>query len=175
MKTIAWTPSPSLNTADYAIDDEVIFSAISVKQEKRLPLLSALLVAGSYAGLNLPFELRNKGQEVLAIFEPGQPIQGYTTVVQALLAVAAHMDNHAQRAVHRTVNKLKQETVNLYERGVTDGIEAERRRVAESEEEAVNEAARRAEAERETTEFAALSAEAPESTSEPTSAESPPT
>lgn len=161
MRTLAWTPAPSLISADFAIDDEIIFAAYVSKIEKRLPLLAALLVAAAYATENLPFELRNRSQEVLAVFEPGQPIQGYPSIVQAMLDVAAHLDHHAQRAVVRIVDKLKEEAVNVYERGVYHGIEAEQRRVAQEVEDAGNEASRRAEAERETSEFAALSSEAP--------------
>lgn len=128
MKTIAWTPSPDLNSAEFSIDDEVIFSALASKTTKRVTLLGALLAAGAYAGMNLGFEIRNKSQDVLAVFEPGNSVKGYPTIIQALVEVATHLDNHAKNAVTRTVENLKPEAVRLYEQGIVDGVLAERAR-----------------------------------------------
>jgi hypothetical protein len=130
MKTVAWTPSPHLLTAEFAIDDEVVFYSAPAQVDKRTTLMGALLAAAGYAAMNLAFELRNKHQEVLMVFEPGTPVRGYPSLCQSVLEIAVHMDKRVEATLERANAEVKAAAVSLYERGVADGIAAERERIA---------------------------------------------
>jgi hypothetical protein len=131
MKTTAWTPSPSLTTAEFCIDDEVSFYSSSSKVNKRTTLMGALLAAGAYAGMNLPFEILNRSQEVLVVFEPGAVARGYPAVLQALVEVSVHLDKRAEEAVRNLMQVIKDEALRVYEQGVNDGIVAEQKHAQE--------------------------------------------
>lgn len=126
MKTIAWTPTLDITSAEFSIDDEVIFSGNTSQTTKRLPLIDALLAAGEYAGMNLGFEIRNTSQDVLVVFEPNQSVKGYPAILEALHQVAAHFDNHAKIAVGRAMENIKPELVRVYEQAFVEGVLAER-------------------------------------------------
>jgi hypothetical protein len=130
MKTVAWTPSQDIATAEFGIDDEVIFYSNVAKINKRTTLMGALLAAAGYASMNLDFELRNSKQEPLIIFEPGAPVKGYPSLCQAVVEIAVHMDKRVESRLNRASAEVKEAAIGLYERGVNDGIAAERERQA---------------------------------------------
>lgn len=129
MKTTAWTPAATLPSPDFGIDDEVVFFSQPAKINKRTTLVSSLMAGAAYASMGLPFEIRNSNQDELIRFEPGTAVQGYAALRQALMEISAHLDSRTTTAVAKTVEDLKAEAVLLYERGVADGMAAERERM----------------------------------------------
>lgn len=132
MKTLAWTPAQDDLTAEFKIDDEVIFSSRTVALDKRVGLMTALLSGADYAGRGIDFEIRSMSQDTLVVFEPGQPIKGYRSILRALVEAAGHLDYHAKTIATAAATYIKVDAQRVYEQGVVHGAAAAKKRFEET-------------------------------------------
>lgn len=124
MKTLAWTPAQDEESAEFNLEDEVIFSSASVKVDKRVSMITALLSGADYAGRGIGFEIRSMTQDTLAVFEPGQPIRAYRSILRSLIEAAGHLDYHTKTIANASATLLKVDVKRVYEQGLADGARA---------------------------------------------------
>lgn len=132
MKTLAWTPMQDEVNAEFNLEDEVIFSSRTVGIDKRVSMITALLSGANYAGRGISFEIRSMTQDTLAVFEPGQPVKGYRSIVRSLAEAAGHLDYHATSIAKASATYLKVDVQRVYEAGVLDGALAAKKRFEET-------------------------------------------
>lgn len=132
MKTLAWTPAQDDLTAEFKIDDEVIFSSRGAAIDKRVGLMTAVLSGADYAGRAIDFEIRSMSQDTLVVFEPGQPIKGYRSILRALVEAAGHLDYHAKNIAAAAATYIKVDAQRLFEQGVAEGAAAAKKRFEET-------------------------------------------
>jgi hypothetical protein len=121
MKTLAWTPAQNEVSAEFNLEDEVIFSSATAKIDKRVSMITALLSGADYAGRGIGFEIRSMTQDTLAVFEPGQPIRAYRSILRSLIEAAGHLDYHAKNIATASATLIKIDVKRVYEQGLADG------------------------------------------------------